>query len=220
MHWIGCCSYGFGKEICRMEFFAAHEHRSSHTWSLRKPPPRMWFIRTVLPLQLGDVSLTEISIKNWIVIGNTRAQEQIDFIAQNEGSSAFGMHWNRTLLSFAKRFICANAFCLFSFVFFVFGMALRHSHQSRFRCNAQNVRTRDSTPNEEDSIIDNFLTLFHKLCAFKWLTRKQGKQKNMLSDGRLARSMSVDVAVLECVERGGDGSGNGLFYLCGDAQLP
>lgn len=34
-HSIGCWLYGFCEKICRMNCFAAHEHRSPHTWSLR-----------------------------------------------------------------------------------------------------------------------------------------------------------------------------------------
>lgn len=69
--------------------------------------------------------------------------------------------------------------------------------------------------NEEDSIIDNFLTLFHKLCAFKCLTRKINKRKvpSVSHDRCLAFGCAQMLRACEAKTDHWDGSRNGLFYL-------
>lgn len=92
---------------------------------------------------------------------------------------------------------------LFASLFVFFFLAWRLGKANKADCDAthQMCVQQSRHRSEEDSIIDNFLTLFHKLCAFKCLTRtinKEKRKKKMPRDGRLARSMCVGFAVAEC----------------------
>lgn len=82
---------------------------------------------------------------------------------------------------------CGTKFCLLLAWRFVCKLK-RIKH-----CNAWESRQRT---NEEDSIIDNFLTLFHKLCAFKCLTRKINKKRK--KQKKICRWEMRRVTVVSC----------------------
>lgn len=202
------------KKICRMNC-SLHmhiAHRSPHTHLI------IWSLRNQKQMMINLITEKRKKKIRGNVLGWRRRQR---YIHKNRFCirTFFGRWTNRFYCRFVRQtkginfdtfIVCQKIYLRPSRTEFVFPSLFWHGaldKQSRLQWNAQNIQ-QNRQQDEEDSIIDDFLTLFHKLCAFKCLTRKINN---------VSRLATIDVCLRKCyvcTKRSRDGCAgtrNGLF---------